>query len=147
MGFPSVAKEEISLKLEKVGINKGEIIYVASFTPILGHRPTLLEDILEALIGAVGREGTVVMPVFNWDYCSGAVFDPQETPSQVGVLTEAFRKRGDVLRSSTPPWCTFAAWGQKSEEINELKNKTIKLANGSPILKHKKQMACLLGSN
>ncbi len=121
MPFPKVTKNEILEKLRKVGVKEGDIIYTASFMPILGNSPSLMNDTIDALVEAVGKEGTVIMPVFNWDYCSGAVFDPVETPSQVGVLTEAFRKHAGVLRSITPPWCTFAASGQKAKEIVEIK--------------------------
>jgi aminoglycoside 3-N-acetyltransferase len=121
MPFPIVTKNDISEKLKKVGVQRGDIIYVASFISILGNSPTILSDTINALIEVVGEEGTVVMPVFNWDYCSGAVFDPIAAPSQVGVLTEAFRKHAGVLRSITPPWCTFAAIGQKAKEVIEIK--------------------------
>lgn len=117
MGFVKVTKEDIIEKLKKVGLQKGDMVYVASFIPVLGKSPTLLEDTIEALITVVGGEGTVVMPTFNWGYCNGDVFDPIKTPSKVGVLTEAFRKYTGVLRSVTPPWCTFAAIGKNANEI------------------------------
>lgn len=121
MGFPSVSKDEILKVLRKVGVGNGDIIYVASFASILGNRLNILEDTIETLIEAVGEDGTVVMPVFNWDYCSGSVFDPLETPSQTGVLTEFFRRRPGVLRSCIPPWCTFAARGNRANEIVAIK--------------------------
>ncbi len=121
MGFPTVTKQEIIVKLGNVGVKKGDLIYVASYMPILGNSPSLLDDTIDALTEAVGKEGTVVMPTFNYDYCKGSLFDPTETPSQVGVLTENFRKRPGVLRSFSPPWCTFAACGKRSDEIVKIK--------------------------
>jgi aminoglycoside 3-N-acetyltransferase len=121
MGFLSVTKSKILEKLNEVGVQKGDAIYVASFVSILGNGSNLLGDATEALLEAVGENGTVVMPVFNWDYCSGAVFDPLKTPSQTGVLTEHFRKHPGVLRSYTPPWCTFAVAGNKANEITAVK--------------------------
>ena len=120
MGFPSVTKSEILDQLRKVGVQTGDTIYVPSFMPVLGIGPNILDDTVDALLETVGRTGTVVMPVFNWDYCSGSVFDPLNTPSKTGVLTEHFRKRSGVLRSQTPPWCTFAAWGNKAGEITAI---------------------------
>jgi len=121
MPFPKVTKNDVLEKLEKVGIRKGDIIYVPSFTPILGNIENIIDDTIDALIEVVGGDGTIVMPTFNWDYCKGEVFDPATTPSQVGVLTEMFRKRTGVLRSTTPPWCTFAATGKLSKEIVGIK--------------------------
>lgn len=121
MPFPKVTREDVSKQLKKVGVINGDIIYVASFTPILGNEPNILDHTVDALIEAVGTEGTVVMPTFNWDYCKGEIFDPINTPSQVGVLTELFRKRPSVLRSLIPPWCTFAAIGKHAEYIASIK--------------------------
>ena len=117
MPFPTVTKKDIYVRLNEVGVKKGDLIYVASFMPILGNSPTILDDTIDALKEAVGNKGTIVMPVFNWDYCSGSVFDHAETPSQVGVLTEAFRQRINALRSYTPPWGTFAVMGDRAKEI------------------------------
>ena len=50
MGFPSVSKDEILKVLGKAGIGMGEIIYVAPFASILGNRPNILEDRIEALV-------------------------------------------------------------------------------------------------
>ncbi|UCB56967.1 MAG: AAC(3) family N-acetyltransferase [Candidatus Omnitrophota bacterium] len=117
MPFPKVTKKDIVDKLEKLKVRRGDDIYVASFTPILGREPNILEHTIDALIEIVGASGTVVMPTFNWDYCRGEIFNPETTPSQVGVLTEIFRKRPGVLRSLTPPWCTFAAIGKYAKDI------------------------------
>ena len=121
MPFPKVTKRDVIEKLEKVDIRKGDVIYVPSFTPILGNTENIIDDTIDALIEVVGADGTVVMPTFNWDYCKGEVFDPETSPSQVGVLTEMFRKRIGVLRSITPPWCTFAATGKMAKEIVGIK--------------------------
>lgn len=117
MPFPKVTKRDVIEKLEKVDIRKGDVIYVPSFTPILGNAENVIDDTIDALIEVVGADGTIVMPTFNWDYCKGEVFDPETTCSQVGILTERFRKKKGVYRSITPPWCTFAATGKLAKEI------------------------------
>ncbi len=121
MPFPVLTKKDIIEKLDKLGVKKGDIIYVASFASILGSSKNILRDTIDALIESVGVDGTVVMPTFNWNYCKGEVFDPETSPSQVGVLTEIFRKRTGVLRSITPPWCTFATVGKLAEYIVSIK--------------------------
>lgn len=121
MPFPKVTKKDVAEQLQKVGLRRGDIIYVASFVTILGNEPHILDHTIDALIEAVGDEGTVVMPTFNWDYCKGEIFDPVLTPSQVGVLTELFRKRPGVVRSLIPPWCTFAAAGKDAARIAGIK--------------------------
>jgi len=120
MPFENVSKETIIKQLQKIGVKKGATIYVASFMPILGNSQTILEDTVAALLESIGKSGTVVMPAFNWDYCTSRIFDPATAPSQVGVLTEEFRKHPDTLRSLTPPWCTFTAAGKKAKEIVQI---------------------------
>ncbi len=117
MSFFTITKKELIGKLKKIGLEQGDIIYVPSFTSILGNAPNVLDDTIDALIEVVGVDGTVVMPTFNWNYCKGEVFDPETTPSQVGVLTEVFRKRPGVRRNIIPPWCTFAAIGKSANDI------------------------------
>jgi len=36
----------------------------------------------------------VVMPTFNFDFAQGITYDPAQTPSRMGVLTERFRQSG-----------------------------------------------------
>lgn len=121
MPFPKITKEIVLEQLKKVGVMKGDLIYVASFAAILGDTPNVLDNTIDALIESVSKEGTVVMPSFNWDACKGETFDPLTTPSQVGVLTELFRKRPGVVRSIIPPWCTFAAIGKHAKDIADIK--------------------------
>lgn len=121
MPFPKVNKEDVIEKLQRVGVQQGDDIYVASFAAVLGNEANVLDDVIDALIEIVGSQGTVIMPTFNWNYCSGEIFDPEVTPSQVGVLTEIFRKKPGVLRSITPPWCTFAAIGKYAKDIANIK--------------------------
>src|SRR5262245_44061139 len=62
----------------------------------------------ETLQQAVGENGHVLMPTLPFsgialEYVStGCVFDVRRTPSQVGLLTELFRRSAGVLRSVHP---------------------------------------------
>ena len=71
-----------------------------------GHRLTP-EDVLESFLDAIGPDGTLLLPTFNFDFTSGKPFDIRQTPSQMGVLTEAGRQQarniiaGETLRQQT----------------------------------------------
>jgi aminoglycoside 3-N-acetyltransferase len=56
------------------------------------------------------------MPVFTYSFCKNEIFDVQNSPSTVGVLTETFRKRGGVLRNLHPIF-SFAGVGRQAEKI------------------------------
>ena len=77
---------------------------------------------LETFLSAVGREGSLFMPTFTYSACRDEVFDPGLTASTVGVLTEVFWKRKNVLRSSHPIF-SFAGIGKQAEHLLQLDEK------------------------
>ena len=115
--IPNLSTNDLISALKDVGVEYGDLVYVASYMPILGPDPNINQKTVEALTNAIGQTGTIVMPTFNWDYCKTGIFNVTKTPSQVGVLTEFFRKQHGVFRSLTPPWCTFAIWGKNADKI------------------------------
>ena len=121
MKFPNISKNDLVSCFQNIGVSNSDLIYVASYMPIFGHDPGILPKTVSALQKCVGSKGTIVMPTFNWSYCSSGKMDLNETPSQVGVLTEFFRTQEGVTRSETPPWCTFASWGALSNEISAIR--------------------------
>ncbi len=44
----------------------------------------------------------IIMPSFNYDFCRGIPYNMRKTESQVGTLSEYFRKNISTWRSSTP---------------------------------------------
>jgi len=79
-----------------------------SMTPMF--RGSVLE-LKKVLIGLCGPDRTLVMPAFMFGgsdfdavryYTEKPVFDKRKTPSQMGLLTELFRRHPGVLRSLHP---------------------------------------------
>jgi aminoglycoside 3-N-acetyltransferase len=64
--------------------------------------PLTVNDILDSFIEAVGPEGTLLFPLFNFDFCWGKSFDMRTSKSSMGALTEAARLRTDSVRTGTP---------------------------------------------
>ena len=75
------------------------------------------QSILESFREAVGPEGTVLFPLFNFDFTTGAPFDIRTTPSHMGALTEAARLHPDAVRSGHPIY-SFATLGRHAQEFN-----------------------------
>jgi aminoglycoside 3-N-acetyltransferase len=108
--------------LGKLGIRPGDVLMVhSSFDRFAGFsgKPS---DVIRALQDAVGPRGTILMPTLPFtgtavDYASrGGVFDVRLTPSQVGLLTELFRRSPEVSRSVHPTH-PVAAWGARTTEM------------------------------
>jgi aminoglycoside N3'-acetyltransferase len=56
------------------------------------------------------KDFDVWMPTFNYDFCSGQIYDVKETPAQLGVLNEKFRNGKSNWRTSVPVF-SFAGTG------------------------------------
>jgi aminoglycoside 3-N-acetyltransferase len=78
-------------------------------------------DILESFLEALGPEGTLLLPLFNFDFAKGAPFDIRHTPSQMGALTEAGRTHPDAVRTGHPIY-SFAAIGGRSDRFRGVDN-------------------------
>jgi len=89
-----------------------------------------LETILDSFLNAVGEEGTLIFPLFNFDFTSGVPFNVLKTPSQMGALTELARSRANSFRSGHPVY-SFCAFGKYADNINAIMNKSA-YADDSP---------------
>ena len=80
------------------------------------------ERLIRTLQDLVATDGTILMPTFSFigkqaDYVdSHDQFDVQNTPSQLGALTEVFRKSPGVIRSLHPTH-SVSAWGRHAEKL------------------------------
>jgi aminoglycoside 3-N-acetyltransferase len=104
-----------------VGLSEGDTVFIHSDIAAWGKlaipdRALLLRAHLEALREVVGTSGTLIFPTFSYSFCNGEVFDVQETPSKVGILTEYFRRSPDVIRSRHPIF-SVAAQGPLAAEM------------------------------
>lgn len=81
-----------------------------------------LNSIIDEFQRSVGKEGTLLFPTFNWDFCKGIAFDAHKTPVRTGALSKAALKRSDFTRTDHPLY-SFAVWGSKQKEL--LQNKSI----------------------
>jgi len=104
----SFGPSELLKALRDLGIQPGDAILVHSavsgFEGFRGELP----DVIATLQEAVGVNGTLLMPTLSMSGSaiefaqSGKIFNLRTTPSQVGLLTEVFRRSPDVMRSVHP---------------------------------------------
>lgn len=90
--------------LASLGVRKAGILLVHSSLKSLGKLPEGPETAVEALIEALGSEGTLLMPALSYETVKveNPFFDVANTPSCVGALTEFFRTRPGTMRSVHP---------------------------------------------
>lgn len=99
--------------LENVGIKKGDVLYVSSDINVLiygaisnkyindfNEEDILLNDFVDTLYDTVGDNGTILFPVFSWDFCRGKGFDYYKTKGEVGALSNwVLKNRKDFVRT------------------------------------------------
>lgn len=71
----------------------------------------------------LGPDGTLLLPLFNFDFTKGVPFDINTTPSQMGALTEAGRNWPGAVRTGHPIY-SFAAIGARADEFADIKNRS-----------------------
>ncbi|MFM1744479.1 MAG: hypothetical protein RLZZ630_416 [Bacteroidota bacterium] len=107
--------EQILHDMQEIGIRQGDSVLVHSSLSKIGFVEGGATTIIRALLGAIGDQGTLLMPSFpapgrNKDHLeSFPVFDVRSTPSQMGLISEEFRKMPGVVRSLHPtdPVCAL----------------------------------------
>lgn len=102
----------------KCGINSGDTVLVhSSLKRTLQEFNATPQAVMESFLEAVGPSGTVIFPLFNFDFTKGVPFDIRSTPSQMGMLTEAARLHPDAVRSGHPIY-SFAIIGSQAQKFN-----------------------------
>ena len=94
--------------LDNININNGDkILITSSMLPVLlnfKNKKSFLTPniILNSIIKKIGKNGTLLIPCFNWDFCKGKTFNYFKTRSQVGSLGDlALKKKGILYVSFT----------------------------------------------
>ena len=78
--------------------------------------------ILDGLQNKINKNGTLLLPTFNWDFCSGKEFDYLKTPSRSGSLTKIALSREDFTRTQNPIY-SFAVYGESKNYLKKLEHK------------------------
>jgi aminoglycoside 3-N-acetyltransferase len=113
---PYLTKEDFKRAFAELGLPKGAIVMVHSSLSRFGYVEGGADTVIDALLESIGEEGTLVMPALSFSWLGNPPFEKEKTPSRVGAITEAFRKRKGVLRSSHPTH-SICAFGPKAELI------------------------------
>lgn len=125
----TLTREELRGGFRALGLAPGDDVVVHSSLSSLGWVDGGADAVVDALRDAVGAEGTLAMPTFTrYD----EPYDPDESPSTTGRITEAFRTRPDAVRSPHPTKSVAAA-GPRAEAVTESHDPADSLGPGSPI--------------
>lgn len=119
--------ETLANEWREAGIQEGDTLLVHSNIKRTFKRYLKLgtrlspQDILDSFIKAVGNSGTLLLPLFNFDFSKGVPFDIRNTPSHMGALTEAGRTHPFAVRTGHPIY-SFAVIGVESLRFEAINN-------------------------
>ncbi|RAP29323.1 hypothetical protein DID78_03820 [Candidatus Marinamargulisbacteria bacterium SCGC AG-343-D04] len=119
--------EELVSNWRQSGINESDTVLLHSslkqtFKSFLRKGIKLSSHmILESFLKAVGPTGTLILPLFNFDFVKGVPFDIRTSPSQMGMLTEVGRQHPKAIRTGHPIY-SFAVIGHNSDKFLGMDN-------------------------
>ena len=105
--MPSPLSEQIASDIAALGVRPGDVLLVHSSLKSLGRAECTPRDVIEALLSAVGEEGTLLMPALSYATVGPrprqtTSFDVLRTKSCIGAVPEFFRTMAGVARSVHP---------------------------------------------
>jgi aminoglycoside 3-N-acetyltransferase len=102
----TVTRQDIVGGLRRLGLEAGANVLVHSSLSSLGYVEGGADAAIEALIEAVGAQGTVLVPTLTGSEALNAenppFYDPNETPCWTGRIPETLRQRPNAVRSLHP---------------------------------------------
>ena len=96
-----LTRGRIADALRQLGVRPGDVLMLHSSLRSLGHVVGGAATVVDALLEVLGPSGTLVGPSFNYATAQapGFVFDPLNTPSDMGAIADEIRRRAGNLRS------------------------------------------------
>ncbi len=123
-----MALAELEKKIKELGLKSGDKILVTSdllnfFIQTKKIKKQIsLNEIINILFKIIGKNGTILFPTFNWDFCKSKKFDNKKSRSMTGSLSSAALNRKEFRRSKNPIY-SFAVAGKDRDYICQLKHK------------------------
>lgn len=115
--------------INNFNLNKGDVLLIASdvtrilYISLKNKNRIDLNDFIDFFYDAIGDNGTLLFPTYNWDFCEGNTFDIVNSPSQTGALSSIALKRDDFKRTRHPIY-SFAVKGKYADFLYNLRNKS-----------------------
>ena len=133
---------ELEQILKKMGIQSGDILYVASDMMRLlydayekygiettAEQDSLLDGLVNVLQKTVGENGTLLFPVFTWDFYRGHNYDVRKTMGETGALGNYVLKCRKDFRRTLHVSHSFMVWGKDAEMLVNMDNTHAWLGN------------------
>jgi len=127
-GRIEITKDHIINDLKKIGVEKGDYVAVTLSFKSIGCVVGGPEAFIDALLDAVGSEGTIMMNTYTLSFGiaiipSDYVFDGAKTVPYTGLVPRTILKRKDSIRSLHPTF-SVASIGKMAKYLTDGHNET-----------------------
>ena len=122
-----ILKKKLKKLLNKLEIKKGSRILLhsnsAGFLQFIKTTKSF-DTFFKILIKQIGREGTLVVPTYNYNFTKGCAFDKSKSISQVGAFTNYLIKKYNQNRTNDPIF-SHLIFGKLFRKLNNCKNEEV----------------------
>lgn len=115
-----ITKKDIKDSFIAMGVSPGDVLIIQSSYKGCGEIENGPDGLIDTLMELLGTEGTLIMPAYNFtQWTENHYFDVLETTSEVGAITEIFRKKPEVARTAHPIH-SLSVWGKYKDKFASL---------------------------
>lgn len=160
----AITKDDIVAKLKTLGVKPNMVLETHMALSAFGYVIGGAQAVVDALILALGYEGTLVMPMQDANNCDPSIWDSppidhslhqlvrDHTPAfhrkesdgvLMGAIADNFRRRDGVIVSNNPS-LAYAAWGKYAKLVCDRQPLHFSLGEDSPIARMYDLDACVL---
>ncbi len=113
---------DLKKSLFKLGLEKTDVVMihgdaiVSTQLKLKNSKDNFLNSYLDMLIDFFCPKGTLIVPSFTYNMTTNKIFDKYKTTSKIGMFSEAFRKKKNVIRSNHPIF-SVCSIGKHSKQI------------------------------
>ena len=127
-----LSRQDLVCELNDASIGEVRLLLMHSSLHSLGRVEHGADSVVDAVLEVIGDDGTLMVPTFNYTLGELDLFDPDQVPSQCGIVTETLRQRPEAIRSLHPNY-SVAAIGKDAEPLTREHWRAESVGVGSPI--------------
>ena len=121
----SALKNSLTAEWQRCGICTGDTVLLHSDLRRLLYKyrndGLTVYDILQSFLHALGTQGTLILPLFNFDFCHGGHFDLRAAPSHIGALPNDAIQQPNAVRTRHPVY-SFGVLGFAADAFKDVDN-------------------------
>jgi|TARA_B100001094_G_scaffold333125_1_gene408858 aminoglycoside 3-N-acetyltransferase len=116
-------KEDIVKALKRIGVKKGDLLFISSNITFFGitnvfNKDELCKIFLDCFLKVVGKSGTLCFPTYSYSFGQNKNYDTLYTKSDCGIFSEFMRTNKKVLNYYDPN-VSIAIYGNKKKYFSK----------------------------